>query len=198
MSDLTIPDISKSDRVDLRHQRSALIVVDMQNDFAHPDGALFCDEAPETFDAIRSLIDRAHDASVPVIYTQDWHPEGDPEFDIWGEHVKAGTWGAEIVEELAPSSEDSVIRKPRYDAFYGTHLDHLLRTEEVTHVVITGTVANICVLHTAGSAALRWYDVVVPEDAVSALTRFDKIAALRQVDFLFAGDITTSQGVVFS
>ena len=198
MTDIEIPDIARTDRVDLREASTALIVVDMQNDFAHPDGALFCEEAPETFDPIRSLIDRAHGAGVPVIYTQDWHAEGDPEFDIWGEHVKAGTWGAEIVEELAPADTDTVIRKPRYDAFYATGLDHALRVQGITHVVIAGTVANICVLHTAGSAALRWYDVVVPEDAVSALNRFDKLAALRQIDFLFAGDITQSDGVVFS
>ena len=198
MADLEIPDITRHERVDLRDQNTALIVVDMQNDFVHPDGALFCDEAPETFDPIRSLIDRAHGADVPVIYTQDWHPDGDPEFEIWGEHVKAGSWGAQIVDDLAPTDADTVIRKPRYDAFYATGLDHTLRVQGITHVVVTGTVANICVLHTAGSAALRWYDVVVPEDAISALTRFDKIAALRQIDFLFAGKVTQSDGVVFS
>ena len=198
MADIEIPELSKVDRVDLRDTSTALIVVDMQNDFVHPDGALFCEEAPETFDAIRSLIDRAHSAGVPVIYTQDWHPEGDPEFDIWGEHVLAGSWGAEIVDDLQPTEADTVIRKPRYDAFYATGLDHTLRVHGITHVVVTGTVANICVLHTAGSAALRWYDVVVPEDAVSALNRFDKLAALRQIDFLFAGQITQSDGVVFS
>jgi nicotinamidase-related amidase len=133
-----------------------------------------------------------------VFYTQDWHGEDDPEFAIWGEHARAGTWGAEIVEELAPQDGDAVIKKPRYDAFYATPLDHELRTVGITHLVVTGTVANICVLRTAGSAAIRWYDVVVPEDAVSALTPFDKVAALRQVDFLFAGDVTASDAVRFA
>ncbi|MCH1927856.1 nicotinamidase, partial [Shewanella sp. C31] len=67
----------------------------------------------------------------------------------------------------------------------------------VKHVVVTGTVANICVLHTAGSAALRWYHVVLPEDATSALTPFDLEAALRQVTFLYQGKVTRAEGVRF-
>ncbi len=55
MLDAEIPGITKSDKVDLRESNAALIVVDMQNDFAHPDGKLFCEEAPVTFGAIRSL-----------------------------------------------------------------------------------------------------------------------------------------------
>jgi nicotinamidase-related amidase len=54
------------------------------------------------------------------------------------------------------------------------------------------------VIHTAGSAALRWYNVVVPEDGISALTKFDQIAALRQIDFLYKGKITTTDGVVLA
>lgn len=198
MADITVPEIPRTKKVDLREKNAALIVVDMQNDFAHPDGKLFCEEAPETFEKIGSLAGRARKAGVPVFYTQDWHTEDDPEFEIWGEHARAGTWGSQIVDELSPHDKDRVIKKPRYDAFYATSLDHQLRTLGVTDLVVTGTVANICVLRTAGSAAIRFYDVVVPEDAVSALTPFDKAAALRQVDFLFAGKVTRSDGVRFA
>lgn len=62
---------------------------------------------------------------------------------------------------------------------------------------MVGTVANICVLHTAGSAALRWFEVVLPEDGTSALTPFDLAAALRQVSFLYQGKVTTVEGVKF-
>jgi nicotinamidase-related amidase len=91
-----------------------------------------------------------------------------------------------------------VLRKPRYDAFYGTPLDHLLRMWGVTTLVICGTVANICVHYTAASAALRWYDVVIPRDAVSALEPFDLAASLRQTAGLFAGLVTTADGVQLS
>ncbi len=77
-----------------------------------------------------------------------------------------GTWGAEIIDELKPLPDDIVIRKRRYDAFFGTDLDYVLRhVVHATNLVIVGTVANICLLHTAGSAALNWYNVVVPIDA---------------------------------
>lgn len=198
MSRVDVPDIPRAEGVELPSGSSALVVVDMQNDFAHPEGALFGENARATIPAIAELVARARQAGVPVVFTQDWHDQGDPEFAIWGAHARADTWGARIVDELAPEPGDLKVRKLRYDAFYGTPLDHLLRLRGSQHLVIVGTVANICVLHTAGSAALRFYDVVVPEDAVAALTPFDKAAALRQVTFLYGGTVTLAGNVRFA
>ena len=192
-----VPEIPKVEALELPAKETALIVVDMQNDFAHPQGALFVPEAPKTVPAIKGLLERARQAGVRVAFTQDWHREDDPEFRIWPRHAVAGTWGAEILEELKPRPEELVIQKVRYDAFYGTPLDHHLHLFGVKHLVVVGTVANICVLHTAGSAALRWYQVVLPEDGVSALTPFDLQAALRQVTFLYQGKVTRAEGVRF-
>ena len=61
--------------------------------------------------------------------------------------------------------------------------------------MICGTLANICVHYTAASAALRWYDVVIPRDAISALDPFDLESSLRQAVFVFAGRVTTAAGV---
>ncbi len=189
---------SVKDRLEVPAEGSAVIVVDMQNDFVHPNGALFVPDAPKTVPAIARLLDRARKAGVPVFYTQDWHDEDDPEFAIWGRHAVAGTWGAEIVEELKPRKGDVLIKKLRYDGFYGTSLDHLLRLKGVKRLVVVGTVANICVLHTAGSAALRWYEVVVPMDGVSALNEGDYHFALRQIDFLYRGSVVRSvDGIEF-
>ena len=88
----------------------------------------------------------------------------------------AGVGRSSTSSRLAP--DDVVLRKLRYDAFYGTPLDHLLRFWGVDTLVICGTVANICVHYTAASAALRWYDVVIPRDAVSALDPFDLESSL--------------------
>ena len=109
-----------------------------------------------------------------------------------------GTFGWEIVEGLTPLPDDTVLTKPRYDAFYGTPLEHLLRVWGVETLVICGTVANVCVLSTASSAALRWYDVVIPEDATSAFDPFDLQAALRQTTSLLAGRVTTAGGIELS
>jgi nicotinamidase-related amidase len=183
--------------VRLDPKRTALIIVDCQNDFCDPRGALFVPSAPATLPRLAALLERARAAGARVIFTQDWHQERDPEFSIWGEHAKAGTWGAEIVEQLKPRPGEDVIRKLRYDAFYGTSLDHLLRLYGIESVVVGGTVANICVLHTAGSAALRWYRVVVPVDAISALNDFDYYAALRQIAFLYRGTLTEVDKISF-
>lgn len=185
--------------VPLDPRRTAVVVVDMQNDFVKPGGKLQVPSAQQIVEPISRLLTRARAAGVLVIYTQDWHGEDDPEYRIWGEHVKAGTWGAEIIAELAPQPGDEVVQKPRYDAFYAARMDDLLRVHpQIDTLVITGTVTNICVLHTAASAALRWYRVVVPRDAVAALSEFDQEAALHQIDFLYKGTVTTVDAITFT
>jgi nicotinamidase-related amidase len=176
--------------------RTALLVIDMQNDFVKEGGALVVPDAEATIAQIAHLLGLARQAGMKVAFSQDTHDEGDPEWEIWGEHVRRGTWGWHIVDELAPHEDEPVIQKVRYDAFYGTHLDHFLRLWDVDALVICGTVANICVHYTAASAALRWYDVIIPRDAVSALDPFDLESSLRQTAFLFAGKVTTAGGLV--
>jgi nicotinamidase-related amidase len=172
--------------------RTALVVVDMQNDFVHHGGSLLVPDAEATIPAINRLLQFARAHGIRVVYSQDTHRDDDPEWRIWPEHAREGSWGWDIVDELAPARGDVVLRKLRYDAFYGTPLDHLLREWGTDTLVICGTVANICVHYTAASAALRWYHVVIPRDAISALDRFDLESSLRQTAFVFAGRITTS------
>jgi nicotinamidase-related amidase len=183
------------DEVRVDPARTALIVVDMQNDFVSEGGTLRVADAEATIPAIAALLSLARSSGMRVVFSQDTHRDGDPEWQIWPEHAREGTWGWEIVEALAPLPEETVLRKVRYDAFYGTPLDHLLRLWGVDTLVLCGTVANICVHYTAASAALRWYHVIVVKDAVSALEQIDMEASLRQTAFLFAGRITNSAGV---
>ena len=183
------------DEIRVDPERTALIVVDMQNDFVSEGGTLRVADAETTVPAIAALLELARSSGMRVVYSQDTHREGDPEWAIWPEHAREGTWGWQIVDALAPREHETVLRKVRYDAFYGTPLDHLLRLWGVDTLVLCGTVANICVHYTAASAALRWYSVIVAKDAVSALEEFDMEASLRQTAFLFAGRITTSAGV---
>ncbi|WP_291767704.1 cysteine hydrolase family protein [Caldivirga sp. UBA161] len=193
-----VPELEVKESITVDSSRTAVLVVDMQNDFVRSNGKLYVPDAEKTIRPIADLLEKARESGVRVIYTQDWHFKDDPEFRIWGEHCIMGTWGAEIVEELKPQPNDIVIRKRRYDAFFGTDLDYVLRhVARADTLIITGTVANICVLHTAGSAALNWYKVIVPIDAVSALNRFDYLASLRQVSFLYRGDLTTVNGIAF-
>ena len=189
---IEIPEYEVHVEVRVDPTRTALVVVDMQNDFVHQGGSLLVPDAEATIPAINRLLQFARAHGIRVVYSQDTHRDGDPEWRIWPEHAREGTWGWEIVDELAPAQGDVVLRKLRYDAFYGTPLDHLLRLWDMDTLVICGTVANLCVHYTAASAALRWYDVVIPRDAISALDPFDLESSLRQTAFVFAGRITTA------
>ena len=188
-----VPEYEVHEEVRVDPAKTVLVVVDMQNDFVKEGGSLVVPDAEATIPKIKSLLDLARESGMKVSFTQDTHNDGDPEWEIWPEHVREGSWGWEIVNELKPREDELVIRKVRYDAFYGTHLVHFLRLWRTDTLIICGTVANICVHYTAASAALRWYDVVIPRDATSALDPFDLEASLRQTSFLFTGKITSSE-----
>ncbi|MCX8162756.1 MAG: cysteine hydrolase [Candidatus Bathyarchaeota archaeon] len=192
-SSLEIPKIPEPIPVKLEAKTSALILVDLQNDFLHPNGALYMgDGARRIINPVKILLDKASSRGVPVIYTQDWHPPDSPEFDIWPKHAVMDTWGSEIIEELKPVFVSFTVRKEVYDAFYGTGLDALLSLLKVKHLVVAGVVSNICVLHTVGSSALRGYKPYIPVDCIAALNDFDQLLTLRQISFLYKGVLTRS------
>ena len=192
---IEIPEYAVEDEVRVDPAKTALLVIDMQNDFVKRGGSLLVPDAEGTVPAIERLLAHARANGMRIIYSQDTHRPGDPEWEIWPEHCREGSWGWEIVAEVAPRRHDTVIRKARFDVFYGTPLDHLLRLWGVSTLVLCGTVANIGVQCTAASAALRCYGVVVPRDAISALDPFDLEASMRQAVFVFAGRLTTADGV---
>jgi nicotinamidase-related amidase len=192
---LDAPPFAVQDEVRVDPARTALVVIDMQNDFVARGGSLLVPDAAATIPAIRRLLELARTNGMRVVYSQDTHRRGDPEWDVWPEHCRKGSWGWEIVAELAPAPDETVLPKVRFDAFYGTPLDDLLRLWGVDTLVVCGTGANCCVHYTAASAALRWYGVVIPRDAISALEPFDLEASLRQTAFVLSGEITTADGI---
>jgi nicotinamidase-related amidase len=188
-----VPEVPFKGEVELPGEKTALVIVDMQNDFVDPDGALHVPAAKEAVPRVQRLLERAREAGVPIAYTQDTHREGDPEWGNWPEHVKVGTWGWEIIDELKPEPGELVCKKTRYDGFYGTWLEHYLsRVWDADSVVIVGTVSNICVLHTAASAGLRFFRLVMPADGVGALTNFGQAMTLRLVSWLYPGEVVRS------
>ena len=131
--------------------KTAVIVIDMINDFV--TGVFKSDRAAKIIPNIRALLNHARKYKVPIVYATDAHiPNVDPEFDVWGSHAVAGSWGAEIVDELKPHKGDFRVLKRKYSAFQGTDLDHLLREMKVDTVVLTGVVTDICIQHTAADA----------------------------------------------
>ncbi|AQL43123.1 cysteine hydrolase [Halorientalis sp. IM1011] len=182
---------------------TAVVVVDMQNGFCHPDGSLYAPDSEAAIEPVGDLIGRAREAGVQVIYTRDVHPPEQfedahyyDEFERWGEHVVEGSWEAEIVEELAVEPEDHVVEKHTYDAFHETELDGWLSARGIDDLLFCGTLANVCVLHTAGSAGLRDYRPVLVEDPIGYIEEDHYEYAVEHADWLF-GEVTTLDSVTF-
>jgi nicotinamidase-related amidase len=163
----------------------ALIVVDVQNGFCHPDGSLprlglglaGADAAVRnTATAVR----QARRAGVPAIFTRHQYragraDEGQRLSDLSGDlaavnGLAAGTWDAAVVDELDCGPDDLVIDKARFDAFLWTSLDPLLRGLGAEHLLICGVVTNICVESTVRAAFMRDYEVTLLADCCAAQT----------------------------
>jgi ureidoacrylate peracid hydrolase len=161
---------------------SALIVVDVQNDYVHPSGALALAGADLTavqamIPRLERLLEAARAAGVFTVFTRNWHrPETDSE--AWRDRVarsgpieerpgRAGTWGAEFYR-IAPRSGEEVVSKFRYDAFLGTNLEYLLRARGIRAVVIAGSTTNVCVESTARAAHMRDFHLLLVGDCCAS------------------------------
>lgn len=169
-------------------ERSAVLIVDMLNEFLEDGGVMVLPEGRRLYEPIRRLLDLAHQKEIPVFWlNQMLHPK-DKLFEKRVVHCLEGTWGAEIVEALPVGTDDVIIPKRRYSGFFQTDLDLHLRERGVTQVVICGVVTNICVRSTVNDAFFLGYEVVVPEECVAATS-----PALQQSHLY---DIDTHYGTV--
>jgi len=182
---------------------TAVVVVDMQNGFCHPDGSLHAQGSEDALDPVTALVARVRDAGGRVVYTRDVHPPEQfednhyyDEFERWGEHVVEGTWDAQLHDALDVHEEDLVVEKHTYDAFYNTELEGWLRARGIRTLLLCGTLANVCVLHTAGSAGLRDFRPLLVEDAIGALEPDHREYALEHADWLF-GEVVEREDVAF-
>jgi nicotinamidase-related amidase len=176
-------------KMGLFRNNSALLIVDMINDFVEETGALPVPGAKEIVPSIAELAREAREIGAPVIYVNDSHDPDDAEFDIWGPHAVTGTEGTEVAKGLEPQNGDYVLTKKRFSAFFKTELEELLQRLGVEHLIITGTVTNICIFATALDAIIRGYSVSVVEAGVAALDEEDHRFALKQIEKVFGGEV---------
>lgn len=165
---------------------TALIVVDVQNDFADPAGTLFVPTAPDVLPFINATIAEAAGGGATVVRTQDWHPEMTPHFassgGIWPEHCIGGTWGAEFHPDLVASGpivrkgvegEDGysgfTVRDPKSGVESPTELRALLEEAGITEVFIVGLATDYCVKATAVDAATLGFETTVLADGIGAV-----------------------------
>src|SRR5487761_1491761 len=168
------------------NERHALLVVDMQNGFCHPDGSFpkIGRGLEGAMDAVANAaiaVGQAREAGIPVVFTRHVYRPGRPDEgaalvrnspELAGvDGLAAGTWDAEVVAELGCGPGDLVVDKVRFDAFQWTSLEPLLRGLGVTELVVCGVVTNLCVETTIRSAFMRDYPVTLLADCCAARTR---------------------------
>ena len=156
---------------------SAVIVIDVANDFVKPGGVIaeaggpdYQARAKSIVGPLARLLDAARAAGVTVVYATDAHGEGDHELGKFPPPSMKGTWNAEIVRELAPQPGDAVIEKTTDSPFVCTDLDGVLRSRGIERLYVTGLHTDCCARHTSGDAFQRGYDLVWVTDALQAFT----------------------------
>ena len=166
--------------------RTALVVVDVQNDFADPAGSLHVPGGEDVVAPIDDLVTTALEQGAAVLYTQDWHPPVTPHFasdgGIWPDHCVQGTWGAELhpglsvrgpVVRKGANGEDGysgfTMRDPRSGETMPTELERMLRERRIERLVIAGLATDYCVRATARDAVALGYATVVPRALVRAV-----------------------------
>ncbi|PTE68733.1 isochorismatase [Staphylococcus devriesei] len=159
--------------------KKALIVVDYSYDFIADDGRLTCGKPGQDIeDFIVSRLEKYHSNNEDIFFMMDLHYENDPyhpETKLFPPHNIEGTSGRELYgkvktffDENKTSSTIHFLDKRRYDSFYGTSLDSLLRERGITSLEIVGVCTDICVFHTAVSAYNLGYDMTIPKDGVAS------------------------------
>lgn len=167
---------------------AALVVVDLQNDFADPSGSLAVAGGERVVTASNEAVRHATDAGATVVATQDWHPESTPHFakdgGIWPVHCVGGTWGAELHPDVALPVDAPRVRKGEHgeDGYSGftmrdpvsgdeipTELEPLLRELGVQRVVVCGLATDYCVKATALDAVRLGFEVELLSEAVAAV-----------------------------
>lgn len=187
-------DMSMMLRANLNPAETALIVVDVQNDFCAQGGYFDrtgADLAPidPAVDQMGELIAAARNAGVIVIFVRSFY---DPIYLSAAQNARRrrmgwdiplcrqGSWGVEFYK-LSPKPEEVVVTKHRYDAFFNTGLELVLRSNGIRNVTLCGVATNVCVESTARSAFFRDFEVVVANDCCAARNMQAHEAALENV-----------------
>ena len=162
----------------------ALLVVDMNNYFAAPDGRCALPGALDIIPNIRKLLDVWRNQNGTVVFTRHGHEEID-DLGMLGkffdDFIRADKPEADIIGDLTPEDGEQVIRKSTYDAFLNTDLEKYLRGKNITQVLITGVLTNMCCETTARSAFCRGFEVYLPVDATATTSEQTHLGSLKNM-----------------
>jgi ureidoacrylate peracid hydrolase len=194
-------DVFSAKKID-RHVRidagkTAVIIVDMLNEFCKPGGAMVLPGYEALVPPQRRLIAAARQMKCPVVFVIDTHRRNVRQDREWLKrtpHCIEGSWGAAVIDDLEPQPDDIYVVKRRYSAFFNTDLDVTLKDLKVEAVVVFGVVTNICVRSTVHDAFFLGYTVVVPEDCVAATGAREQASSLYDIATHF-GTVCSSEDV---
>lgn len=188
-------------------RKSAILVIDLANDFVYPGGLIadaggpaYQERAQAIIPRLKTLLQAAREAGVTVVYATDAHTPADAELRKWPPHAMKGTRWAEIVPDLRPEPGDLVIEKQTYSPFVSSNIDAELRRRGVKRLYITGLHTDCCARHTSGDAFQRGYDLVWVTDALQALSEEAHRDGLAYFETWYASEperqLRTSQDVM--
>jgi ureidoacrylate peracid hydrolase len=180
-----------ADNWKISRENTALIIVDMQNTWVHPNGSRYMPASEDIIPRISDLLVFARKSHVPVIHLYTTKRRDLADVGIFAQ-VKPqthdpedsrsnfeGTWGAEIYEPVKPLSSEIVIKKFRYSGFYSTQLESILRQLKRDTIAISGVATDVCCGNTARDGAMRDFKVVFLSDCNAAVAQEDHEATLR-------------------
>ncbi len=189
---------NKSD-LKINSDKSALLVIDMQNFFLDPASPTFTCGGPVILPNIKSLIDIFREKSRPVIYTCHVHHPEKLDAGImewwWNGMCIEDSEESKVYKSIAPLKGEKIVYKHRYSSFYNTDLETVLRVLKIEDVVITGIMTNMCCESTARDAYYRDYTVFFPADATGSINEEMHFASLLNLSFGFA-KITTAAEII--
>lgn len=178
---------------------SVLLVIDMQDFFLSEDSHAFIPASKAITPNVKTLITAFREAELPVIFTRHSLSENE-------EPGIMGRWWADVIREeselsiispsFAPLSSEAVIRKTRYNAFYKTELEEILKKKNIKSIVVTGVMTHLCCETTAREAFTRDYEVFFVVDGTATQNEELHLSTLRTLSHGFAVPVTTEQ-IVF-
>ncbi|WP_435171945.1 cysteine hydrolase family protein [Paenibacillus glycanilyticus] len=186
----------------LNRKNTAVIVVDVQNDYCHPDGAIAktgidVSAAGKMIPDLQALLESARKHGIPVIFLQTNHEKA-TDSEVWVSRFEdgvnpichTGSWGAEFFN-VSPTENDIIVKKHRYSGFIHTRLESVLQTLKIETLVMTGVSTNLCVESTARDGFMKDYHIILMKDACAAFSQEEHDMTVKTVDTYFGMAATT-------
>lgn len=184
----------------------ALLLIDLQNDFCHPNGTSSKNGrnlyyVHRMFPCLTELLQNARENKLDIIHVRTIHTVWTDSLvwqERWGNspnrmYTRQNTWGADFIEEFKPINNELIVEKHRYSAFVNTKLDSVLRSKKKESLIITGVFTNLCVDCTIRDAFMRDYFVVVPGDCVACESEEEQMNSLKIFEYAFANVVTKDE-----